>query len=155
METNKVKRKSRRSANGCWTCRLRRKKCDEKHPSCEICLSHSLVCDGYDAKPAVMDGGAQEAAYAERLKEAVHRSMSMRKRRRSQKSHSVSSINQTPNEFNLDMNTYFETESMTAIWDTVDIEDPSYTVATNQDLYPMDLLTDSILPQSVTRYVLK
>lgn len=30
---------------GCFTCRLRRKKCDEKHPSCTACLNLCVQCE--------------------------------------------------------------------------------------------------------------
>ncbi|KAK2747758.1 hypothetical protein FQN57_001788 [Myotisia sp. PD_48] len=36
-----------RSRNGCWTCRARRKKCDEKRPFCTPCERRSLQCGGY------------------------------------------------------------------------------------------------------------
>ncbi|KAI8674581.1 hypothetical protein NCS57_00356300 [Fusarium keratoplasticum] len=45
-----------RSKTGCWTCRLRRKKCDENKPACENCTSRNLECYGYDQKPAWMLG---------------------------------------------------------------------------------------------------
>ncbi|RSL45364.1 hypothetical protein CEP54_014283 [Fusarium duplospermum] len=43
-----------RTKTGCWTCRLRRKKCDENKPACSNCTSQSLECYGYDQKPAWM-----------------------------------------------------------------------------------------------------
>ncbi|RAH65958.1 Zn(II)2Cys6 transcription factor [Aspergillus aculeatinus CBS 121060] len=35
----------RRSRSGCFTCRLRRKKCDETRPTCKSCAKLSLKCD--------------------------------------------------------------------------------------------------------------
>ncbi|CAG7922609.1 unnamed protein product [Penicillium olsonii] len=35
----------KRSRSGCYTCRLRRKKCDEGHPSCSACTNLCLTCD--------------------------------------------------------------------------------------------------------------
>ncbi|KAL2850324.1 fungal-specific transcription factor domain-containing protein [Aspergillus pseudoustus] len=35
----------KRSRNGCYTCRLRRKKCDETHPSCLSCSSLGVSCE--------------------------------------------------------------------------------------------------------------
>ncbi|KAJ0423912.1 fungal-specific transcription factor domain-containing protein, partial [Aspergillus carlsbadensis] len=35
----------RRSRSGCFTCRLRRKKCDEERPTCESCSKLGLRCD--------------------------------------------------------------------------------------------------------------
>ncbi|KAI8682421.1 Zn(2)-C6 fungal-type domain-containing protein [Fusarium sp. Ph1] len=45
-----------RTKTGCWTCRLRRKKCDENKPACVNCTSRNLECYGYDQKPAWMLG---------------------------------------------------------------------------------------------------
>lgn len=36
-----------RSKNGCWTCRIRKKKCSEEKPHCFQCLKLDLECDGY------------------------------------------------------------------------------------------------------------
>ncbi|KAM7185077.1 Fungal specific transcription factor domain containing protein [Naviculisporaceae sp. PSN 640] len=46
-----------RSTQGCWTCRLRKKKCDENHPSCFRCTSLQIACDGYGPRPYWMDRG--------------------------------------------------------------------------------------------------
>ncbi|OBT39050.1 hypothetical protein VE00_10879 [Pseudogymnoascus sp. WSF 3629] len=46
-----------RSTHGCWTCRLRKKKCDENHPSCSRCTSLQIACDGYGPRPYWMDRG--------------------------------------------------------------------------------------------------
>ncbi|KAK9366172.1 hypothetical protein V1509DRAFT_569451 [Lipomyces kononenkoae] len=43
-----------RSRTGCWTCRLRRKKCSEEKPACAPCLRLKLVCDGYGERPEFM-----------------------------------------------------------------------------------------------------
>ncbi|KAK9469308.1 hypothetical protein V1512DRAFT_255953 [Lipomyces arxii] len=43
-----------RSRNGCWTCRLRRKKCPEERPACSACIRLSLTCDGYGVRPEFM-----------------------------------------------------------------------------------------------------
>ncbi|CDK26566.1 unnamed protein product [Kuraishia capsulata CBS 1993] len=39
-----------RSKNGCWTCRLRRKRCPEDKPECSECVRLGLECDGYLAE---------------------------------------------------------------------------------------------------------
>lgn len=39
-----------RSTKGCWTCRLRKKKCDEIRPGCERCASVNIECH-YGPKP--------------------------------------------------------------------------------------------------------
>ncbi|KAH8668653.1 fungal-specific transcription factor domain-containing protein, partial [Xylariales sp. PMI_506] len=62
---------STRSKQGCWTCRLRRKKCDEGQPYCNICRSLSITCYGYGERPGWMDGGDQERSMAENFKQIV------------------------------------------------------------------------------------
>lgn len=37
-----------RTSGSCWTCKLRRKKCDEGKPGCSICASLGVPCLGYD-----------------------------------------------------------------------------------------------------------
>ncbi|KFY44494.1 hypothetical protein V494_01451 [Pseudogymnoascus sp. VKM F-4513 (FW-928)] len=59
------------SKQGCWTCRLRKKKCDEAHPQCSACESLSITCYGYGPKPDWMDGGEDERAVANGIKEVV------------------------------------------------------------------------------------
>lgn len=60
-----------RSFNGCWTCRLRRKKCDENNPVCETCATLHITCYYNQEKPEWMDGGVKQEEMAERLKQEV------------------------------------------------------------------------------------
>lgn len=60
-----------RNTRGCYTCRLRRKKCDETHPYCSTCSSLSITCYGYGTKPDWMDKGEKERAMANLIKEKV------------------------------------------------------------------------------------
>ncbi|KAI1750638.1 fungal-specific transcription factor domain-containing protein [Xylaria castorea] len=60
-----------RSFNGCWTCRLRRKKCDERRPVCETCASLHITCHFGQEKPEWMDGGARQEQTAARFKQEV------------------------------------------------------------------------------------
>ena len=60
-----------RSKQGCWTCRLRKKKCDEGRPLCSLCTSLSITCYGYGPRPAWMDNGEKEKAVANGIKEIV------------------------------------------------------------------------------------
>jgi C6 transcription factor Pro1 len=53
-----------RSRLGCWTCRLRRKKCDELRPECATCEGLGIACHGYGQRPEFMDGGEKEKAAA-------------------------------------------------------------------------------------------
>ncbi|KAL4905346.1 hypothetical protein BDW74DRAFT_184948 [Aspergillus multicolor] len=43
--TNMITKSYKRSRSGCYTCRLRRKKCDETHPHCEACSSLGVSCE--------------------------------------------------------------------------------------------------------------
>lgn len=60
-----------RSKQGCWTCRLRRKKCDERRDVCFTCESLSITCYGYGSKPDWMDGGEKERSMATSIKQIV------------------------------------------------------------------------------------
>ncbi len=51
---------AKRPNNGCWTCRLRHKKCDEGFPLCATCERLEVVCYRSDEKPEFMDGGERE-----------------------------------------------------------------------------------------------
>jgi hypothetical protein len=60
-----------RSKQGCWTCRLRKKKCNEGRPLCSICTSLSITCYGYGPRPDWLDGGERERAVMNDMKEIV------------------------------------------------------------------------------------
>ncbi|KAH7398094.1 fungal-specific transcription factor domain-containing protein [Cadophora sp. MPI-SDFR-AT-0126] len=62
--------KEARSKGACWTCRLRRKKCDERFPACAACTSHCLPCYGYE-KPDWADGGPRQKAKTEELRVTI------------------------------------------------------------------------------------
>lgn len=67
----------RRTKSGCWTCRLRRKKCDEEGLPCLNCSTRGVFCHGYGVKPSWKDRGEQEKEEASRLQ------MRFRRRRKS------------------------------------------------------------------------
>ncbi|RMJ14283.1 hypothetical protein CDV36_006025 [Fusarium kuroshium] len=60
-----------RSSDGCWTCRLRRKKCDEIRPVCDTCSALNITCYFAEDKPEWMDGGPRQEEMAERLRKDV------------------------------------------------------------------------------------
>ncbi|KAK6849729.1 hypothetical protein PG995_013562 [Apiospora arundinis] len=60
-----------RSSHGCWTCRLRRKKCDEGKPICSECGTLEIPCYFSDAKPDWLDGGEREKQKTQELKQMV------------------------------------------------------------------------------------
>lgn len=39
-----------RSFSGCWTCKRRKRKCDETKPSCTTCDKSNIICEGYPKK---------------------------------------------------------------------------------------------------------
>lgn len=57
---------------GCWTCRVRHKKCDITTPVCKECSDRSVQCHGYGPKPAWMDGGSEEKKEKSRIKAAIN-----------------------------------------------------------------------------------
>jgi hypothetical protein len=68
-----------RSSDGCWTCRLRRKKCDEKHPVCDTCAALFITCYYDQEKPEWMDGGVKQEEMAARLKREVKEKAHLRR----------------------------------------------------------------------------
>ncbi|KAF5008519.1 hypothetical protein FDECE_5219 [Fusarium decemcellulare] len=71
-----------RSNAGCWTCRLRRKKCDEKRPVCDACGVLEITCHYDEDKPEWMDGGPKQKAMAEKIKAQVKKQASQRRDRK-------------------------------------------------------------------------
>ena len=59
---------AQRSKTGCWSCRLRRKKCNEGGPPCANCESRGIFCHGYGPKPPWKDRGEKEKEQASRLR---------------------------------------------------------------------------------------
>ncbi|KAB5549623.1 fungal-specific transcription factor domain-containing protein [Coniochaeta sp. 2T2.1] len=71
-----------RSSDGCWTCRLRRKKCDEIRPVCVACSALEIDCLYSDVKPDWMDGAEKQKDKADWLKLEVKRLASARREKR-------------------------------------------------------------------------
>ncbi|TPX11351.1 uncharacterized protein E0L32_001169 [Thyridium curvatum] len=76
-----------RTKTGCWTCRLRRKKCDEGLPACSSCISRDLYCYGYGEKPAWMlsKGNWQQVLdsdEAKAIRKGAERAYTRRRQRR-------------------------------------------------------------------------
>lgn len=61
----------RRSFSGCWTCRLRRKKCDEQRPICQACASLQIDCYTENSKPKWMDGGSRQEKMLQHIKARI------------------------------------------------------------------------------------
>lgn len=71
-----------RSSDGCWTCRLRRKKCDEARPRCAACDALEISCLYSDEKPEWMDGGERQAQKADEVKAEVKKKAAWRRERK-------------------------------------------------------------------------
>lgn len=70
-----------RSNHGCWTCRLRKKKCDENRPVCSACISLELKCHGYAPRPEWMDNGVLQQEQACKFKRLVSQAKSKKARK--------------------------------------------------------------------------
>ncbi|GAM89945.1 hypothetical protein ANO11243_079850 [Dothideomycetidae sp. 11243] len=70
----------------CWTCKLRRKRCDEQHPCCGTCMALEIPCHGYGERPAWKDGGDKEAELTHRIKRMVKTNLQRRRRELSRRS---------------------------------------------------------------------
>lgn len=76
---SKNRKKSGRSKNGCWTCRLRRKKCPEERPSCSQCNRLGLPCDGYSIdRPKFMYEKASQLKKLNEIKEHTGKTRKVR-----------------------------------------------------------------------------
>jgi len=71
-----------RSKGGCWTCKLRKKKCDESRPMCSVCRSFGITCYGYGVRPSWMTGGAEEKEIVKDLRLKVKGATSRKKKSR-------------------------------------------------------------------------
>ncbi|CAO2656491.1 Nn.00g052940.m01.CDS01 [Neocucurbitaria sp. VM-36] len=67
-----------RRTNGCWTCKLRRKKCDELQPSCGPCNNLEITCN-YGPKPTWMDGGTQQGQATTLVKNEIKQKAAYRR----------------------------------------------------------------------------
>ncbi|KAJ5480661.1 hypothetical protein N7539_006555 [Penicillium diatomitis] len=65
----------KRSRSGCFTCRLRRKKCDEGHPSCKACTNLSVKCEY--KRPMWWGNPEQRRIQKERIKNKIKQTKSL------------------------------------------------------------------------------
>lgn len=117
-----------RSKSGCWTCRLRRKKCLEGGPPCSNCESRNIFCHGYGPKPNWKDRGDKEREEATRLQ------LQTRRRRRSTATQSHASHPSV-------------SESSASSGGTIDIGSPPIPAAESASLSPF-LSSDFSFPLS-------
>ncbi|KAK9475966.1 hypothetical protein V1514DRAFT_214263 [Lipomyces japonicus] len=62
-----------RSRTGCWTCRLRRKKCPEEKPQCSACERLKLKCDGYGDRPEFMQSPNAMDQKRDKIRKSIRR----------------------------------------------------------------------------------
>ncbi|CAG8127200.1 unnamed protein product [Penicillium salamii] len=63
----------RSATTGCWTCRVRHRKCDLEKPSCKECTERDVRCHGYGPKPVWMNGGPEEQKERSRIKATINK----------------------------------------------------------------------------------
>ncbi|KAF5553703.1 C6 zink-finger PRO1A [Fusarium mexicanum] len=66
-------------SQGCWSCRIRRKKCDLGRPVCGICAALHITCHTGSRRPPWFDGGTEQARVAAALKEEVRQGAAHRR----------------------------------------------------------------------------
>ncbi|KAI6867717.1 hypothetical protein KC343_g6444 [Hortaea werneckii] len=81
----------RRSRSGCFTCRLRRKKCEEGKPACKACKHLGLRCDY--KRPMWWSNGEQRRQQKEVIKNIIKRTQLSKKTAQTQ---AVANINTPP-----------------------------------------------------------
>ncbi|KAK7966293.1 uncharacterized protein PG986_000570 [Apiospora aurea] len=59
-EANRRKHPRSKQFTGCWTCRRRRVKCDERKPSCQRCQRLHVPCEGYDIRLTWVQSNGQD-----------------------------------------------------------------------------------------------
>ncbi|KAJ2975827.1 hypothetical protein NQ176_g5297 [Zarea fungicola] len=68
-----------KSWRGCWTCRARRKKCDEAFPNCQTCSALLITCYYTAEKPVWFDNGPLQEEMVKTLKREVKEKAVMRR----------------------------------------------------------------------------
>ena len=72
-----------RSTNGCYTCRIRKKKCDEGKPICFMCSSRHIPCYGYGPKPSWFRDAVQGSCVIKEVEEIKRAALKSYKSKRS------------------------------------------------------------------------
>lgn len=72
----------RKQGGGCWTCRLRRKRCDSVRHNCGSCQNLEIPCYLGEAKPPWMDGGAGQKQMSETIKGIIKQNAILRREKR-------------------------------------------------------------------------
>ncbi|KAK6860408.1 hypothetical protein PG995_004044 [Apiospora arundinis] len=72
----------RKQGTGCWTCRLRRKRCDSVRPVCGSCKNLDIACHASAERPPWMDGGDGQRRMSDTIKQNIKHNAIRRKERR-------------------------------------------------------------------------
>ncbi|KAH6644395.1 fungal-specific transcription factor domain-containing protein [Boeremia exigua] len=72
---------SSEGSTACWTCKLRRKKCNKSLPTCHDCTLLEIECHYSADRPTWMDNGKEQHKMAETVKMQVKRNLAHRARR--------------------------------------------------------------------------
>ncbi|KAF2501482.1 hypothetical protein BU16DRAFT_546697 [Lophium mytilinum] len=134
--------KTHAKIDGCWTCKLRRKKCDELRPRCGDCDSLEISCD-YGPKPAWMDGEEQQRQRTVWLKNEIKRNSAYR--REKSKASSRVTNDTTSHHFNIISNimvssNLLSTEPIGSVMSGDQTSAPASNSATSYELAPFTLL---------------
>lgn len=89
--------KREQSKNGCWACKLRKKKCDERQISCALCLSIGIECPGYGPRPAWMDRGPVQTAKLEAWRQKVKETTNHKRKLKARQFQSLHASSQVGN----------------------------------------------------------
>lgn len=69
---------NREKVTSCWTCRLRRKECDNALPVCSACDTLEINCFQETNRPEWMDNGSRQREMTQRIQAPTHGQMSSR-----------------------------------------------------------------------------
>jgi hypothetical protein len=73
---------TQKTSSGCWTCRLRRKKCDNLRPKCGICKSLEIDCHFNSQKLEWMVRGYKQREMSEKIKHQIKQNANRRRDRK-------------------------------------------------------------------------
>lgn len=59
------------SSKTCWTCRIRKKRCDRKRPACSACRSLDITCHDGNSRPSWIDNDRKRDEFADQIKAQV------------------------------------------------------------------------------------
>jgi hypothetical protein len=59
------------SPKTCWTCRIRKKRCDRKRPACSACRSLDITCHDGDSRPSWVDNDRERDEFADQIKAQI------------------------------------------------------------------------------------